>query len=139
MSSLIVRATTRGLTPVMIALSLWLLFRGHDEPGGGFIASLVAGAAVVLQYLANGVEGVRRFLPFRATTLLGVGLLVATGFGLAGLSLGAEFLEGAIWTVEVPGLGEVKAAASLVFDVGVYLVVLAVVVAIVRYLGEETP
>jgi multisubunit Na+/H+ antiporter MnhB subunit len=139
MSSLIVRATARGLTPVMALLSLWLLLRGHDEPGGGFIASLVAGAAVVLQYLASGVEGVRRFLPFRATTLLGIGLLVATGFGLAGLLVGAEFLEGAIWTAEVPAIGEVKVAASLIFDVGVYLVVLAVVMAIVRYLGEEAP
>jgi multisubunit Na+/H+ antiporter MnhB subunit len=120
----------------MFALSLWLLLRGHDAPGGGFIAALVAGAAVVLQYLANGIEGVRRFLPVAATTLLGWGLLVATGFGIAGLLLGAEFLGGAIWTTTLPALGEVKVAASLIFDVVVYLVVLAVVVAIVRYLGE---
>lgn len=139
MSSLIVRATARGLTPLMVVLSVWLLLRGHDEPGGGFIASLVAGAAVVLQYLANGVEGVRRFLPLRATTLLGWGLLVATGFGIAGLLLGGQFLEGAIWTAELPLLGELKVAASLIFDVGVYLVVLAVIVAIVRYLGEQQP
>lgn len=137
MSSLIVRATARGLTPVMIGLSLWLLLRGHNAPGGGFIAALVAGAAVVLQYLANGVEGVRRFLPVAATTLLGGGLLLATGFGLAGLLLGAEFLAGAPLAVTIPALGEVKVAASLIFDVGVYLVVLAVVVAIVRYLGEQ--
>lgn len=137
MSTLILRATTRVLTPIMVVLSLYLLMRGHDAPGGGFIAALVAGAAVVLQYLANGLQGVRRFLPVEVGTLTGIGLLLAVGFGLAGLVLGVTFLEGALWKLDVPVVGEVKVAASLSFDIGVYLIVLSVVVAIVRYLGEE--
>jgi multisubunit Na+/H+ antiporter MnhB subunit len=136
-STLILRATARSLTPAMLVLSIWLLVRGHDAPGGGFIAALVAGAAVILQYLANGLEGVRRFLPVRSTTLLGAGILIAVGFGLAGLVFADTFLAGTIWYVPLPFGGKVKVASSLIFDLGVYLVVLAVVVAIVRYLGED--
>lgn len=137
MSTLIVRATTRVLTPGVLALSLVLLVRGHDEPGGGFIGGLVAGAAIVLEYVTNGPERIRRFPPVRSTVLLAVGILLALGYGLAGLVFGAAFLEGAIWEPEVPLVGGVKVAASLVFDAGVYLVVLGVVAAYVRMLAED--
>ena len=136
-STPILRATTRALTPVIVVLSIYLLLRGHESPGRGFIAALVAGAAVVLQYLANGLEGTRRFLPVAAITLFAVGLLLAVVTGLGGVVFGAAFLETTIWEIEIPLLGALKVASSLAFDVGVYLVVLAVVVAVVRYLGEE--
>jgi multicomponent Na+:H+ antiporter subunit A len=136
-SSLIVRATTRVLTPGILVLSLVLLVRGHDEPGGGFIGGLVAGAAVVLEYLAGGPERLRRFPPVRGTILLATGIGLAVAYGLAGLAFGDAFLEGAVWKAEVPVAGELKVAASLAFDAGVYLVVLALVVAYVRVLGEE--
>ncbi len=138
MSTLVLRAATRLLTPVILALSVYLLLRGHNAPGGGFIAALVAGAAVVLQYLANGPEGLNRFLRVHVNLLVGWGLLLAVGFGVAGILAGGEFLQSTLAHARVPVLGEVKVAASLVFDLGVYLVVLAVVVTIVRYLGEPT-
>lgn len=137
MSSLIVRATIRVLTPGILLLSLVLLVRGHDEPGGGFIGGLVAGAAVVLEYLAGGPERVRRFPPVRGTILLATGIGLAVAYGLAGLAFGGAFLQGTVWKAEVPVAGELKVAASLAFDAGVYLVVLALVVAYVRVLGEE--
>jgi multicomponent Na+:H+ antiporter subunit A len=139
MSTLILRTAARMLTPLIVVLSIYLLLRGHDSPGGGFIGALVAGAAVVLQYLANGTEGVNRFLPVQFSTLLGLGLLMAVGVGLGGVVVGGQFLQSAIWKFDVPLLGELKVTASLGFDVGVFLVVLSVVVAIVRYLGEEIP
>lgn len=135
--SLILSVAARIITPIAFLLSLWLLIRGHDRPGGGFIAALVAGSAVVLQYLAAGLGGVRRFLPFSAGALAGVGLVVAGGYGIAGLVGGAGYLGGAVWEIGVPVLGEVKVAASLAFDLGVYLVVLGVVVTVIRYMGEE--
>lgn len=140
MSSLILRTAARLLTVIIITFSLYLLWRGHDAPGGGFIAALVAGSAVVLQYLANGPEGVDRFLPLQFSTLLGFGLLLAVGVGVGGILGGGQFLQSAIWKRTLPVIGELKVTASLGFDVGVFLVVLAVVVAIVRYLaeGDET-
>lgn len=137
MTTLILNTATRLLTRVIVALSIYLLVRGHNAPGGGFIAALVAGSAVVLQYLAHGIPGVNRSLPMEFSTLLGLGLLLGVGVGLAGVVVGEQFLQSGILTFHLPLLGEQKLTASLVFDVGVFLVVLAVVVAIVRYLGED--
>lgn len=137
MTSLILSTAARLLTHVIVALSIYLLLRGHHAPGGGFIAALVAGSAVVLQYLANGLAGVNRFLPMEFSTLLGLGLLLAVGVGVGGIVIGDQFLQSGIWEADLPLLGEQKVAASLIFDIGVFFVVLAVVVAIVRYLAED--
>jgi multicomponent Na+:H+ antiporter subunit A len=137
MTTLILQTITRVVTPVVLLLSAYLLWRGHDSPGGGFIGALVAGAAVVLTYLAYGSEGVDRMLPLRSETLLSAGLLIALGMGLGGIVAGGDFLEGAVVVYHPPVIGEFKLAASFVFDIGVLLIVLAVIVAIVRYLGES--
>jgi multisubunit Na+/H+ antiporter MnhB subunit len=138
-STVIVRTMARVLTPGIFLLSLYLLARGHHQPGGGFIGGLVAGGAAVLLHLAWGAVGVRR-LRVDGPVLLATGLLLAVGYGLAGLAFGDAFLQGAIWRLEaLPGVGEVKVAASLVFDVGIYLVVIGLVVTYLRALGEEGP
>jgi len=135
-NSLILRTTTRLLTPVIAVVAVYLLLRGHDAPGGGFIGGLVAGSVVVLRHLAYG--GARdRIIPVTSGTLLGAGLVVAALVGLAGMIAGGSFLEGAVWKAAVPGVGDLKVTASLFFDTGVFLVVVGVVVGLVRYLGEE--
>lgn len=134
MTTVILRTTARLVTPIIGILSVYLLLRGHNAPGGGFIAALVGGAAVVLRWLAGTQH---RWRVPQAALLLGSGLLVAVGTGLAGLVLGGDFLEGAIGRWTLPLIGEVKVTASLAFDAGVYLVVLAMIVAIVSYLGGE--
>lgn len=133
----ILATAARIFTPGILLLSVYLLLRGHDAPGGGFIAALVAGTAVVLRFLSLGAEGARRLIVVRFTTLLGAGLLLAVGSGLAGLAFGREFLASTTWKKELPLLGEVKVASSLAFDVGVALVVVGVVAAVVEYLGRE--
>lgn len=138
MTSLILSTAARILARVIVVLSIYLLLRGHNAPGGGFIAALVAGSAVVLQYLANGLPGVNRIFPVEFSTLLGAGLLLAVGVGVGGIVIGDQFLQSGIWEANLPLLGERKVAASLIFDVGVFLVVLAVIVAIVRYLAEDS-
>lgn len=137
MSTIILRATTRAIIPIIVLLSIYLLLRGHDAPGGGFIAALVAGAAVVLQFLANGLDGVRRLLPIRFATLLSVGLVIAVSVGLVPVLFGGQFLEGTLFEIPLPLGRELKIASSLGFDIGVYLVVLSVIVVIIRYLGED--
>ena len=137
MNSLILRWSVRVLTPPILVLSLWLLLRGHDAPGGGFIGALAAGAAVVLRYMVQGIEGVRRMLPVQAATLLAAGLVIASGIGFAGLLLGTAFLQGGIAKLELGSVLQLKLTVSLVFDVGVYLVVLGMIVTVVYALGEE--
>ncbi len=133
--SVILRLMTDLLAPVLVVTSLWLLLRGHDAVGGGFIGGLTAGAAAVLLYLSQGHERLWQSLWFRTMPLIGVGLVIATTYGLAGLSTSGNFLAGG--KIALPG--GYTLANSLVFDIGVYLVVVGLVVAILRHLGQGTP
>jgi multicomponent Na+:H+ antiporter subunit A len=128
----ILRSSTTVLGPVMLVASVWLLFRGHDAVGGGFIGGLVAGAAVVLHYLSHGHAEVWHRRTTRTVPTVGIGVLIAAGYGLAGLAISGAFLAGG--RIPLPVVDYV--AASLVFDVGVYLVVVGLVAAIVRHLGQ---
>lgn len=135
--SVILDETVRLAVPVVVVTSVFLLFAGHNAPGGGFIGGLVAGAAVFLRYVAGGAEGHRGIsrLPFEV--LLGGGILLSALTGVGSLLAGDGFLEA--WTVEedVPLLGTVKFTATLPFDIGVYLVVLGLAVAVVASIGRE--
>lgn len=136
MSTLVLRVVSRLLTPIIAVLAVYLFLRGHNAPGGGFIAGLVAAAAMVLRYLADGPDAVRRSLPLPPQVVLAAGLGIVVGFGLVGLLVGGTFLDSAVWTWAVLG-AQVKLAASLVFDLGVLLVVLGAVVSFLGALGRD--
>jgi multicomponent Na+:H+ antiporter subunit A len=136
-SSLILQTAARALFHTIVVFSLFLLFAGHNNPGGGFIGGLVAAAALVLHYVAYGPDGPRRVLPVTPEQLLGGGGLLAVGAGLAGLSAGGSFLEGAEFGGHLPLLGEVTVTTVLVFDIGVFLIVVGVVAAVLASLGTE--
>ncbi len=137
MSTLIFDTATRALFHTMLLFSLFLLFAGHNAPGGGFIGGLVAVVAFVLRWLARDAEDVRRLLPVRPDRLLGAGILLAAGTGLAGLVWDGRFLTSAYIERDLPLLGTVKLTSVLVFDAGVYLVVLGLGLTLIRLLGEE--
>jgi len=130
--STILRVMTTAIAPVMLLTALWLLLRGHDAVGGGFIGGLTAGSAVVLLYLSQGHHRLWQSRWFRAMPMVGTGLVIAAVYGLAGLSTSGNFLSGG--KVTLPG--ELTIASSLVFDVGVFLVVVGLVVAVLRHLGQ---
>ncbi|HSJ50380.1 MAG TPA: hydrogen gas-evolving membrane-bound hydrogenase subunit E [Actinomycetota bacterium] len=136
-ASQIVRMAERVLVPAILLLAAYLFLRGHDAPGGGFIAGLVAGGALVLRFLGQGAPGIERSRPSSARRLLAVGLFLAIGIGAAGFAMGGEFLRTAVWSWSLPGAGSMKVASSLVFDAGVFLIVLSLVVTILRRFGGE--
>jgi multicomponent Na+:H+ antiporter subunit A len=129
----ILRTAASLLAPAMVVASLWLLVRGHDAVGGGFIGGLTAGAAVVVLFVSRGHERIWQSRFLRAIPLLGSGLLVAALYGLGGLMLAGALLSGA--KVPLPLVGYV--AASLLFDIGVYLVVVGLVTSVLRHLGQD--
>src|SRR3954447_16454280 len=135
--SVVLEVITRILFHTILVFSLYLLFSGHNEPGGGFAGGLVAGLALVLRYLAGGRYELGEAAPVAPGLLLGVGLLFAGGTGVAGLLLGAEVLQTAILETTLPVLGDVKLVTSLFFDMGVYLIVVGLVLDILRSLGAE--
>jgi multisubunit Na+/H+ antiporter MnhB subunit len=127
--SVILTTTANGLVPVLLLVSVYLTFRGHNAPGGGFAGGLVMATAVVLRYLADGPRSLDR-LRIDPVTLIGVGLLVALAVAVAPLARGGELLE-TIWKLEVPLIGTVKVVSSAGFDIGVHILVLGTVLTVV--------
>lgn len=120
-----------------LVFSLYLLFSGHNSPGGGFVAGLVVGITLMLEYIAGGGERVRELLPVRASTMLAFGLSLALLTGLAGFVWGDAFLETTYVEVDVPVLGLVKATSALPFDIGVFVVVAGLVASLITAFGSE--
>ncbi len=134
--SLIVRTTARFLLPLLLLLAVFLLLRGHDEPGGGFIAGLVAALAFALYIFAYDIATTRRVLRHDPRSMVGVGLLLATLSALPGAFFGEPFFTAQWWPINLGPLGELKLSTPLVFDIGVFLVVLGTVMTIVLALAE---
>ncbi len=134
--SVIFEVVTRFIFHTIIVFSLWLLFTGHNSPGGGFAAGLVTGLALVVRYLAGGRYELDEAAPIHAGALLGAGLFVATASGLAPLALGGAVLQSAVVDLHLPVLGDLHLATSLFFDLGVYLVVIGLMLGLLRSLGS---
>jgi multicomponent Na+:H+ antiporter subunit B len=121
----------------MLLFSFFLLVRGHNEPGGGFVGGLVAATAFALVLLGEGLPVARRLLRIDPLALVAAGLLLALLSGASALLRGAPFMTGLWLKFPLPVLG--KVGTPVVFDAGVYLVVLGIVLAILFALAEEEP
>ena len=137
MNSLILRTTTQLLITILLLFSVFLLLRGHDLPGGGFIGGLVAAAAVALYLIAFGTDAAGTMVRVRPRGLLGAGLLAAVAAGLVGMLAGEPFLAGQWLFLDLPGGAELKLSSVLLFDVGVYLVVVGTVLTMLFALEER--
>lgn len=137
MISLVLRAATPILMLLLLVVSIYALMRGHHESGGGFIGGLLAAAAFSLHALAHDVRSTRLLLRVRPQTLMGVGLILAVTSGMVGLLVGGSFLQGQWTEVVLPGFGAVELGTPLLFDLGVYAVVVGMVLTIVLTAAEE--
>ncbi len=135
MRSDILRTATLYLLPLMMLFSVFLLYRGHNDPGGGFVGGLVAAASFSLYTIAFGPGEARRALRAHPRVLVGAGLLTAAAAGFLGMLSGGGFLRGLWLPFSIPALG--KLGTPLLFDAGVYLVVFGVTLTIVYSLAEE--
>ncbi len=137
MNSLILRTATRFLVALLLLFSIFLLLRGHNEPGGGFVGGLVAAGAFVLYAMAYDVDSARRSLWAEPHMFIGAGLLLALLSGLVPLFGGRPFLTG-LWSyLRLPGDAALELGTPLFFDIGVYLAVLGVTLMIILTLAEE--
>jgi len=121
----------------VVMASLWLLFAGHNEPGGGFVGGLLAGSAITLRYIAGGIDEVRARRRVAPWTVLGAGLVVAAGTAAFPLLGGGAVLDVASGSMTVPLLGRIALSSALLFDVGVYLTVIGMVLMAFEAFGEE--
>lgn len=133
--SLILSAATRYLMPLLLLFSFFLLLRGHNEPGGGFVGGLVAAAAFALYAFSFDVDRTRQLLRLDPRQLMSIGLLMAALSGMVAWLNQKPFLT-ALWSKQPwPVLG--KVGTPLLFDVGVYMVVLGVTLKIVFALADD--
>ncbi len=135
MNSPLLSASTVLLMPLLLVYSIYLLMTGHNSPGGGFVGGMIAAAAFALYAVAYSVERARHALRIPPRRLIAVGLLIALSSGFIGVFQGSQFLTGIWGDMTVPAIG--KLGTPLMFDAGVYTVVLGVTLQIVFALAEE--
>lgn len=136
-SPLFLRMLMQPLLPLALAVALYLLLRGHNQPGGGFVAGLVTGVALLAQSLAYGAEHAQARLPRSYPAMLALGLAMAAGIGMASGLFGRPFLTSAHGHLTLPLLGDIELASAMVFDLGVYVVVVGAVLLILGELGRN--
>jgi multicomponent Na+:H+ antiporter subunit B len=135
MSSLILLTAVRYLVPLLFLFSVFLLTRGHNEPGGGFVGGLVAASAVTLYAISHTSERALLLVRTRPRFLVGIGLLLAASSGVVPVLLGRPFMTGVWSDVTVPIIGTL--GTPVIFDIGVFLTVIGVVLMIIFALMEE--
>lgn len=139
LSSEPLRIATKLLVPLSLLFALFIFFKGHQQPGGGFVGGLVAAIALIAHRMAHGQTSLRHMLPVRERILIGAGLLMALATGLGAVFLGRPFLTSRYGYIPLPGTDQRSEWATvLVFDLGVFLVVLGVVLAMINALNRES-
>jgi len=135
-SVVFVDVAVRVIFRAVVIGSIYLLAAGHNQPGGGFVGGLVAGAAIALRYLAGGIDDVRSTSRFQPWTILGTGLLTSAVAAAIPLVAGRALLDSMGTNVSAPLLGEAWVSTTLLFDIGVYVLVVGLVFMVFEAFGE---
>lgn len=135
---LILATLSRVLLPMALLISVFIFLRGHNLPGGGFIAGLITAVALILQYVASGVQWTQSRLPLNYQRMAGLGVLIAGLTGLGSWLFERPFLTSAFGHFQIPLIGEIELATAMLFDLGVYLTVVGATLLILANLGKLT-
>ena len=127
---------TRLLLPLAVLVALYIFLRGHNQPGGGFIAGLVVAVAILMQYMASGFNFADQRLRVDHHSLIGAGILLAAATGLGALAFGAPFLTSAFDYFSLPLIGEFELTTVILFDIGVALTVVGTVMLALAQLSQ---
>ncbi|MDP4944384.1 MAG: monovalent cation/H+ antiporter subunit A [Alishewanella sp.] len=135
---LLLATVSQSLLPLALMVSVYIFFRGHNLPGGGFIAGLITSVALILQYIAHGVDWVKSRMDIEYQRVIAIGLLIALVTGVASFAFGRPFLTSWFDYFHLPILGELELASAIAFDLGVYLTVVGATLLILSSLGKMT-
>ncbi|ADU29826.1 Na(+)/H(+) antiporter subunit B [Evansella cellulosilytica] len=135
---LMLHTITRVVSFIILSFSIYLFFAGHNNPGGGFIGGLMTASALMLLYISFDMKTIKKVIPFNYSAIIAWGLLIAIGTGLnAMLFQGDPFLTQYFEYYTVPVLGEIELTTALPFDLGIYLVVIAVALLTILTIAED--
>lgn len=133
---MILRTVSQSLLPVALLISFYIFLRGHNMPGGGFIAGLITSIAIIQQYIANGVDWVKNRMHLNYQWFVGGGIVTAASTGLGSWFFQRPFLTSWFDHLEIPLLGSLELSSALIFDLGVYLTVVGATLMILTNLGK---
>ncbi|MBM7552638.1 Na(+)/H(+) antiporter subunit B [Thalassobacillus pellis] len=136
-NDLILRTTTSIIAFILLGFSLYLFFAGHNKPGGGFIGGLMTAAAIVLMYMAYGLETMKKILPWNFRYFIPAGLLIALVTGIGSFLFGQPFLSHTFAYFQFPLVGKTELATAILFDLGVYLTVIGITMTIILTIAED--
>jgi len=136
MRTIIFRTIAPYLSALMVLFSIFVLLRGHNEPGGGFIGGLIAASALAIFGIACGVASVRRAIVFHPMGIAGFGLFIGALAGILSFFKAQPFMTSQWWYVKMFGV-EIPLSSPLIFDIGVYLVVVGAIGSIALALEER--
>ena len=138
-STVILRTAGKILVPLSLVFAVYIYFKGHQSPGGGFVAGLVASVALIVHRMCEGRHSLRKLLPVPEHILIALGLALAMGTGLASLAFGLPFLSSWHGRFPIPGAPQwhLELASAAAFDLGVLLVVTGVVVGMISVLSDQ--
>lgn len=137
LSSSLFRTSMRLILPLSLIFAAYMFFKGHNEPGGGFIAGLVAAVALAVYRMAKGPEALKRLLPIKPGTLAAAGLLIALATALVPVALGYPILRSHTGYIPLAGADPLHYSTVIFFDLGVLIVVVAASVGVINRLTEE--
>jgi multicomponent K+:H+ antiporter subunit A len=135
---MLLAVVSQALLPLALLVSVYIFFRGHNLPGGGFVAGLITAIAIILQYVAQGVDWVKQRLTLEYHRLVAAGVLISSLTGAASWLFERPFLTSWFDYFQLPLLGEIELASAIAFDLGVYLTVVGSTLMILANLGKMT-
>ncbi|CAH0344615.1 Na(+)/H(+) antiporter subunit B [Bacillus sp. CECT 9360] len=136
-NDLILQTVTKVASPVIFLFSIYIFFGGHYSPGGGFVGGLLASGAIVLLLLSYDIKTVANILPIDYKLVVAIGLLIAALTGTGALIFDAPFMTHAYQYFDLPIIGHTSLHTAVLFDLGVYLVVIGVTMTIIQTIGES--
>jgi multicomponent Na+:H+ antiporter subunit B len=136
-NDVMLQTVTKVVTFIILMFSVHIFFAGHYTPGGGFIGGLLTASAIVLLMLAFDIETVKKIIPVNYVVMSAIGLLVALATASASILFNVPFFTHAFTYYDLPLFGETSLHSALLFDVGVYLVVVGVTMTIIQTIGED--
>ncbi|MHB1224209.1 MAG: monovalent cation/H+ antiporter subunit A [Gemmatimonadaceae bacterium] len=133
---LLLATVSRPLLPLALLVAIFILLRGHNQPGGGFIAAILTSAALILQYMASGVAWTRQRLRLNFQPFIALGVLLAVLTGAGAWLFGVPFMSMTFTHLHIPIIGDIELATAMIFDLGVYVAVVGAVMLILARLGK---
>jgi multicomponent K+:H+ antiporter subunit A len=136
---LMLQQIAKPMLPLALMISVYIFLRGHNLPGGGFIAGLITAVALILQYVASGLVWTQERISFKYHNVIGLGLLFAVIAGAGSFAFGYPFLTSTFDYISWPVVGKFEVASALVFDLGVYLAVIGATLLALVSIGRLSP